>query len=686
MDREWVPEPMVGEAVICVAAPSMALSCATGQIGEAALDGFYHSDRRLVGRLRVTVDGREPEPLRHRLLGAAGAEFLGVHRTPFDQVTGPVVTIRRIRDANALSETIILRNLGRQRLSCRVRVEAGSDLAELSRIRSGRPPAPLPAAPVPDGMRWDDDGGTATITAVPGPDEVDAEAQTLSWSVTVERGQEWTLALSIDHTPSGVAGPGSFARADGEVLGSPVVRSRDSRLVGWWERSLADLRELMLADAAHPEEVFAAAGAPWYLTLFGRDAIWTARMLLPLGTRLAEGTLRALARRQGERYDPVAEEAPGKIVHEVRRTATTPYEGLALPPLYYGTIDATPLFVSLLAEAWRWGLPAERVAGLLPAAERALTWLRTDADPDGDGFCEYINGGATGLANQGWKDSPDAIQFADGAFAKPPIALAEVQGYAYRAAVDGADLLAAFGRPGADAWREWAARLRERFRERFWVRHEARPYIAIALDASKRPVDGVASNMGHLLGLGLLDPGEEALVADRLAGSDMDSGCGLRTLSGTHPGFNPISYHCGSVWAHDTAIAVSGLAASGHGGTAAALFAGVSRAAAGFGHRLPELWSGEGCAEGEEPLPYPGACRPQAWAAAAVVHMLIALAGIRPDVPNRRIEIRPVRPWPLGAIDIVGLTVAGEPLSVRIAADGSPSVLTGPGDLRFVLS
>src|SRR5262249_22255919 len=238
--------------------------------------------------------------------------------------------------------------------------------------------------------------------------------------------------------------------------------------------------------------------------------------LLPLGTELAAGTLRTLARRQGTRTDETTGEQPGKIPHELRR----PDLDSALPPVYYGTVDATSLWISLLFDAWRWGMPPADVEALLPAVEAALGWLGSF-----DEFVSYRDTSGRGLANQGWKDSPDAVQFADGTFAEPPIALCEVQGYAYAAALQGAGLLDAFGRPGAGPWRDWATALAHRFRDRFWVDG----YPAIALDGSGRRVDTVTSNIGHLPGTGLLDAAEEAQVADRLAAPDLDSGFGLRT-------------------------------------------------------------------------------------------------------------------------------------------------------------
>ena len=261
----------------------------------------------------------------------------------------------------------------------------------------------------------------------------------------------------------------------------------------------------MSADFA-PGDTFLAAGAPWFFTLFGRDSLWAARMLLPLGTDLAAGTLRVLAARQGTVTDVDSAEQPGKILHEVRaKPLSLGEEGRVLPPVYYGTVDATPLWVCLLHDAWRWGMPADQVEALLPAMERALAWMTDHGDADGDGFLEYVDEGGHGLANQGWKDSGDSVQWRDGTLATGPIALCEVQAYAHEAALGGAALLEAFGRPGADRWRAWAAELATRFRAAFWVQDATGRYPAIALDADKRAVDTVTSNIGHLLGTGLLD-------------------------------------------------------------------------------------------------------------------------------------------------------------------------------------
>ncbi|MFD0505220.1 amylo-alpha-1,6-glucosidase [Streptomyces chiangmaiensis] len=336
----------------------------------------------------------------------------------------------------------------------------------------------------------------------------------------------------------------------------------------------------------------------------------------------------------------------------------------------------------LLAEAWRWGMPQEDVATLLPHAERALEWLRLHADADGDGFVEYIRNDDNGLVNQGWKDSVDSVQSTRGRLASAPIALSEVQGYAYQAAVAGAALLSAFGRPGADYWLDWADALARRFRSAFWVEDAAGPYVAIALDGDKRPVDAVASNAGHLLGTGILSADESAAVAQRLAGPDMNSGWGLRTMSARSAGFNPVGYHTGSVWAHDTAIAVAGLATSGHHPAAASLIEGLLEAAAAFDYRLPELHGGEQRRPGSRPVPYPASCRPQAWAATAGISLLSSLLGLEPDLPSGRVALRPLAQSPVGSLEVSGIRLGTGDVTVTVDGHGDGSITGAPGSVH----
>jgi glycogen debranching enzyme len=401
--------------------------------------------------------------------------------------------------------------------------------------------------------------------------------------------------------------------------------------------------------------------------------LWAAQLTLPLGTDLARGTLRTLARRQGSRIDLETSEAPGKILHEVRSVLA----GSTLPPVYFGSVDATALWVCVLHDAWRWGMAPDDVQALLDPMEAALAWLIDRADSDGDGFLEYVDLSGHGLANQGWKDSGDSIQFSDGALARPPIALSEVQGYAYEAANSGAVLLDAFGRPGGDRLRAWAAALRQRFRGAFWVSDARGRFPAIALDSAKTPVTAAASNQGHLLATGLLDPDEIAAVAARLRQPDMDSGYGLRTMSSEVEGFNPLGYHTGSIWPHDTAIAIRGLAGSGHADVAASLAGGLVRAAAAFDDHLPELWGGSDRWAGDPVLAYPAACRPIAWSGGAAMALIQAATGLEADVPGGVLRVRP-RPefasW--FPMRVEGLRIAGHPLTISVASAGTVSVET----------
>jgi glycogen debranching enzyme len=394
-----------------------------------------------------------------------------------------------------------------------------------------------------------------------------------------------------------------------------------------------------------------------------------------------------LAHRQGRSTDARTAEQPGKILHEVRRTTITLREdGRGLPPVYYGTIDATPLWVCLLHDAWRWGMPEPEVAGLLPHARAALAWMYDCGDADGDGFLEYIDTSGRGLANQGWKDSGNSVQWRDGRLATGPIALAEVQGYAHEAALAGAALLDAFDLSGADRWRSWAAEIADRFRKQFWAEDDLGPYPAIALDADKQRVDTLTSNAGHLLGTGILSGDESASLARRLGSAVMDSGFGLRTMATTSAGYWPLSYHGGSVWAHDTAIVVSGLARSGHTEAAAALIEGLLAAAAAFDFRLPELYGGDARSATPHPVPYPAACRPQAWSAAAAVALLSAIVGVSADVPAGALTVQPMAPSPVGAVTVDSLRVAGEPLSLSVAADGSLRTIDAPPGLTVGLA
>jgi glycogen debranching enzyme len=441
---------------------------------------------------------------------------------------------------------------------------------------------------------------------------VDGGSLRCSWTATLEPGSSLRVGLAAQAPGEPLFGPGSDRGWD------PVVESDDPRVGRVVRRSLGDLQGLLMRDG---DDDFLAAGSPWYLTLFGRDSLWAARLLLPVDDGLALPTLRALARRQGTRHDPAIEEEPGKIPHEIRRDELAHL----LPPVYYGSVDATALWVCLLADVAPSADEAE-VRSLLPALRAALAQLV--ATSAGSGWLRYVDHTGSGLANQGWKDSPDSVSDSTGRLATPPIALCEVQAYAYEAAVRGQALLGSLGEDPVDGLDEWAASLRARFNESFWVGDS----LALALDAHDNPADVASSNVGHVLGTGILDADREARLADLLVSDALSSGFGLRTLTSASPRYAPLSYHNGSVWPHDTAIAVRGLLATGHRRAARILTAGLLRAAEAFEDRVPELYAGDSAREVPSPAAYPASCRPQAWSAAGMVHALWGCQGPGDDL------------------------------------------------------
>jgi hypothetical protein len=663
-------QPLVHDQVICAAVPEFAVSGTDGQIRGTGAQGIYYGDLRTFSTLLVEVAGREPEPIGHDLPGPGRVRFVGVVRRPGDPTADPVLVMERHRDVAARTERVTLRNYGPDPADIELEIELAADFAHIADIKAGRRTAPIAPDVSPD-VSPDVAAGALTFSAVsvvrvecaPPPERV--AGGRLRWPVRIAPGRSWDVVLRWD-VAAGTQAP--VAAAGAVPWAGPEVRCDDHRVAELLRQGMADLAALLGADPADHADVFVTAGTPWYATLFGRDSVWTARMLLPFGGRLAAGTLRALARRQGVRTDQEIDEEPGKIPHEVR----TP--GGGLPALSYGSVDATALFLCLLVDAWRWGLPADEVRGLLPAAERAMAWLRGHDD----GFVCYRRNAPGGLSNQGWKDSADAIRLAGGGHAEPPIALPEVQAYAHEAAIGCAALFEAFGLPGAAETRRWAAALRARFRSAFVVADGTGPYVALAIDGAGRPVTSVASNMGHVPGTGLLDDDAHlcAAIAGRLCAPDLDSGWGLRTLSAEHRAFNPLGYHTGSVWPHDTAITAWSLARAGHPGAALALLRGLVDAAPHFGYRLPELYSGERRAAGLAPVAYPAACHPQAWAAAAAVVLLTVLTGVDPDVPGGTIRVRPAPSgWrDFGLREVRGLPLGAGHLSMRMNDGGEPVV------------
>lgn len=572
-----------------LAAPSFVQSDPDGQVRPGGVQGWFHRDRRALARLTWGLDGMSLVAVGRTGDGPASMVFHSVARSSGEAWRDSTLHVRHTRQVfpSTLVEQLDITNHGDRR-SITVTLDVATDFAGVDDVKADRA---MPLVPPSDDLTWRDDRGSVTLSASPAGT---VQAGRVTWKVTLNAGETWRVWL--DGVAEGV--PGAFDP-------QPALEAPQWTNVAGVGSDLADLRALLLADGG---DQYLAAGSPWYLTLFGRDALWAARLLLPLGTDLAAGTLRALARRQGTRHDPNSEQEPGKILHEIR-TSDLDNGDVQLSSLYYGTVDATPLWVCLLHEAWQAGMPVDEVRALMPNLAAAMKWIT------GQEFLTYRPSTTGGLSHQGWKDSHDAFLHSDGSRPAAPIALCEAQGYAHAAAVGAAELAAAFGLSDGPLWTEWAGGLRARFQDRFWTVDDAGRYPAIALDGDDRPVEGATSNMGHLLGTGLLDPTEAALVAARLGQPDLLTPFGLRTLSATSPVFNPFSYHRGSIWPHDTAIAMTGLVAGGHHSLAMRLADSLLQVSAHFGGHTPELFA---VVDGV-PLAYPASCRPQAWSAAGVV-------------------------------------------------------------------
>lgn len=614
-------------------------------------EGLIVRDTRHVSRLELRIDGARPHALVTATLGSDGARL----RAYLDSRAGPdprleVVRTRRVLDGG-MHEEIRLRSWREEPTTLRVELAVDCDFADIFEVRR----------PVHDGARRRDarvlspgviehrsEDLATRIEARPPPD--DSSPTGIRWDVTIPPRGEWSGDLSVR-----VSGPGSQAAPDIGITRvrrsrpAPSVETRPGVLAEACARSEEDIAALSMRDPRDPRRRLIAAGLPWFVALFGRDSLIVAHQLRAVAPGQMLSTLQALAARQGQVVDPGNEEEPGKILHEVRMTtkAWLGHDTARGARPYFGSVDATPLFLILLGEAWRWGADRSRIAALIPAARAAVRWMRTHGDADGDGLIEYRPQGDRSLVNQGWKDSTDAIQWPDGGLAVPPIALCEVQGYAIRGRREFAAVLAGLGHDteAADLEAE-ADALRDLVRERYWMPAAAgRPgAFALALDGEKRQVPAIASNMGHLLWCDVPSPAEARQVADHLVGPGLASGWGLRTLSREMAGYNPLSYHVGSVWPHDTAIVAEGLRRQGLEAHAVRLVQGLLAATEAFGGRLPELFGGHARSEEDFPVPYPTACRPQAWAAGVPPSIVATLLGLRPDVPAGRIVVRTLLP------------------------------------------
>ncbi|MFF5212369.1 glycogen debranching N-terminal domain-containing protein [Streptosporangium sp. NPDC000396] len=657
-----------------------------GDILQGGAQGVYHADTRLLSRWELRVDDTPVEQLTVLTGEPYHATFIGRAAPRPGQAESTLLVVRDRYVGGGLREDLTLRNMSDEPAGCVVDMHIASDVADLFEVKAGRIHHVTDVEMTPERSGLLIFSATrsrgARVVTEPAPFSMPG---VLIFRVVVPARGEWSVTLQVNPILEGEELPAWFStrhslehaeparrRADWRRH-SPTVNTSNRLLAQVLRCSREDLGALRLFDPDRPEEPPSiAAGAPWFMTLFGRDSLLTSWMAMPLDQSLAVGTLRRLAHLQGKVDDPLTEEEPGKILHELRfgvQTGVSPHGGLA----YYGSVDATPLFVMLLGELRRWGLHPKEVEELLPYADRALDWITRSADP----FLFYRRKTDHGLINQGWKDSFDGVNFADGTLARPPIALAEVQGYVYAAY----NARAHFAHEAGDAdleelWKSRARRIREEFNERFWL--PDRGYYAIGLDGRGRPIDSVTSNIGHCLWTGIVDEDRAASVAEHLLSPEMFTGYGVRTLASNMGAYNPMSYHNGSVWPHDNAIVAAGLMRYGFAEGAQRITFGLLDAAEAFGTRLPELFCGFDRDEFPWPVPYPTSCSPQAWAAASPILLLRNLLRFDPWVPYGQVWLDPVGldDIRISAIPFAGSRVTIEVKGGEISVTGLPEEIT----------
>ncbi|HEY7524625.1 MAG TPA: glycogen debranching N-terminal domain-containing protein [Candidatus Limnocylindrales bacterium] len=710
----------------------------TDQFGDIHADsrglGLYLGDTRVLSCLVLRVGGVRPVLLQ----GSTGGNFRGtIHLTnpsidrnpdakrhPEDALAGRKLGISRERllSGDVLRERVRVVNHSEHDEQFEVELLLAADGADIFEVR-GYPRARrgmcLPVAIAGDRVtcRYDGVDGIRRYSHL-AFSETPAEAGPvgdgpgtegwirLCWTIALEPGGRSDLTWvvwssqrpigSSDDVDSDVAmfpDPPAISADDG--LGAYQAWTRGTTAVSTdhelfnltLSRGLSDLR-LLVNESPAGDERYVAAGIPWFGALFGRDASITALEMLAFRPQLAVETLAVLAARQASEVDEAHDAEPGKILHEFRTGEMARSGELPFTP-YFGSADATPLWLILLGATYDWTGDRELVDRLWPNALAALEWIDRWGDRDGDGFVEYARRTDRGLINQGWKDSTDAIRDRRGREAVPPIALAEVQGYVFDAKLRMARLATVRGEPDlAERLAREAETIRRRFEEAFWV--EDQGYYAMGLDGEKRHADALGSNAGHCLWTGIVSPGRAREVADRLLGDRLFSGWGVRTYGAGQPGYNPIGYHTGTVWPHDTALIAAGLKRYGFHEEANRLIGSVFEAAQRFPEfRLPELFCGFDRDTSPMPVPYPVACSPQAWAAGATFLFLQTMLGIRADADRRELElVRPNLPDWLGKVTLSNLRVGEASVDLlfhRWRGTTSAEVLRKVGDVAVTI-
>ncbi len=648
------------------------VSDARGDI-EASMDdptGLFAWDTRFLSRWVLTVDGQRLHTLSVDDLQYFQTRFFLVPGTGTVYIDAKLSVIRTRTVGDGFHEELAVMNHDAEPVELGIRLDVGCDFADLFEVKDALKKQGAYERRVEDGRLVlayrRDRFSRETIVSSSEPAAIDENG--LTFLVRIGPHERWSTGLDVVTATMGLAQRTERTkrqRSGGDrpspmerdlerwMADAPSIESDWDWLRVTYARSLVDLAALRFSPRSLPGQSLPAAGLPWFMTMFGRDSIFTSLQALPFTPDLAATTLRALAQRQGTRIDDFREEEPGRILHEMRFGEMTAFEERPHSP-YYGAADATPLFVVLLDEYERWTGDAALVRELEPSARAALDWIDAYGDRMGNGYVSYQRRNEeTGLENQCWKDSWDSIAYRDGTLPGFPRATCELQGYAYDAKVRGARLSRSIWHD--DAYAEHlereAAGLKRRFNRDFWV--EDGGYYALALDADGRQVDSLTSNIGHLLWSGIAEPRKAKQCVSHLMGPRLFSGWGVRTMAEGEGRYNPIGYHVGTVWPFDCSFIAWGLRRYGYKGEAARLAAGILDAARFFLGRLPEAFGGYARAHTKYPVQYPTSCSPQAWSTGAPLLLLRTMLGLQPA--GDHLVVDPALPIGIGRIELLDI-------------------------------
>jgi glycogen debranching enzyme len=678
-----------------------------GGIDGSGSAGFFAADTRFVSGYRIRINGRDPILLTSAATHFFASRYELTNPEMFDDdgaIGVSTISLRLDRTiAEGVHEDLDIVSYAPRPVSLNIDIEIDSDFADIFDVVGPR----LVRRGIIQSRWYSSRRELRTTysnrefrrTLVASVEKAGSQPQwangRLSFAVHLAKGETWHTCLkwlpivSSRRRPATLGCNAITERRAGfhpPRLPRVGIETPSSTVALAWRQAVHDIEALRLEDETPGRNaIIPAAGIPWFATLFGRDSLIVSMQSISGYPEFAKGALRRLSELQATRTDPTRDMEPGKIAHEIRHGELATLGILPHQP-YYGTHDATSLFLIVLSYLYNWTGDAEILERYLPNAEAALAWIDRHGDRDKDGFQEYGRRSPRGYYNQGWKDAGDAIIDASGELAPLPIATCELQGYAYDAKLRMAQIYDVLGKPArAGALREAAAKLYERFNDAFWWEREG-TYV-LALDGQKRQVRSVASNAGHCLLSGIVPPDRARRVMERLLADDMWSGWGIRTLSAAHPYYNPFSYHTGSVWPHDNAMIAGGFRHYGFDAAASQVAQGIFEAAAEFPmHRLPELFSGLPRDAGAFPVPYLGASAPQAWAAASVFRLVAVLCGIHARVSpkgERELYVNPALPEWLPELTITHLRAGRGAMDLRFQ-DGNVDEVQNSTGYRVV--